>query len=338
MTTARKILAALLFTVSVFSAVAQTVTVTAPNGGENWTAGTTHSITWSGTGSSANMAYYKIALSTDGGVTWPTAGTANDLTPSGLNTPSARSFSWTIGSTLNTSQARIRVRALDSGGNILAADTSDANFTMATTETVSIPTGLNGEPNPVQNVASTYSVNASTSSLGHTVEYSFTWGDGTSSSFSTSTSASHAWSSTGQKYVYVTARCQTHPAITANNAPGSYVIVQPPTETVSIPTGLNGEPNPVQNVASTYSVNASTSSLGHTVEYSFTWGDGTSSSFSTSTSASHAWSSTGQKYVYVTARCQTHPVSRHSSIANCGPVVFRGYNRPLQRMAERHAA
>jgi hypothetical protein len=118
--------------------VLPTVTVTAPNGGENWTAGTTHSITWSGTGSSANMAYYKIALSTDGGVTWPAAGTANDLTPDGLFTPSARSFSWTIGSALNTTQARIRVRALDSGGNILVDDTSDANFTISSSATPDI--------------------------------------------------------------------------------------------------------------------------------------------------------------------------------------------------------
>src|SRR6266542_605586 len=131
------------------SAIAQTVTVTAPNGGENWTAGTTHSITWSGTGSSANMAYYKIALSTDGGVTWPAAGTANDLTPDGIYDPAARSFSWTIGSALNTTQARIRVRPLDSGGNILITDTSDANFTIS--PPVVLPTVTVIAPNGSEN-------------------------------------------------------------------------------------------------------------------------------------------------------------------------------------------
>ena len=71
---------------------APTVTVTSPNGGENWVAGSTQTITWTGTGSNANMAYYKIALSTDGGVTWPTAGTANDLTPDGIFDPIRQKF------------------------------------------------------------------------------------------------------------------------------------------------------------------------------------------------------------------------------------------------------
>ena len=254
-------------------------------------------------------------------------GTQNGGTDSGVN-PS-RSGTITSGSLIGLPVNQTWYLA---AADVAAGDTGYINswtitvyWADAPAETVSVPTGLSGEPNPVQNVASTYSVNASTSSSGHTIEYSFTWGDGTSSPYSTSTSAYHAWSSTGQKYVYVTARCQTHTTITANNAPGSYVTVQPATETVSVPTGLSGEPNPVQNVASTYSVNASTSSSGHPVEYSFTWGDGTSSPYSSSTSAAHAWSSTGQKYVYVTARCQTHTTitanNAPGSYATVQPVV-----------------
>jgi hypothetical protein len=105
------------------------VTVTSPNGGDVWASGSTHTITWNGNGSSSNMSYYKIALSTDGGVTFP-----NDLTPSGIFDPSARSFSWSISSSLNTTQARIRVRALDANGNILAFDASDADFTIGSTQ------------------------------------------------------------------------------------------------------------------------------------------------------------------------------------------------------------
>jgi murein DD-endopeptidase MepM/ murein hydrolase activator NlpD len=101
------------------------VTVASPNGGENWTAGTSQNVTWSVSGSTANIAYFKIALSTDGGVSYST-----DLTPSGIYDPSARSWSWSISSALNTSQARIRVRALDASANILAQDASDGNFTI----------------------------------------------------------------------------------------------------------------------------------------------------------------------------------------------------------------
>ncbi len=122
------------------SAVPPTLTVTAPNGGENWTAGTTHPITWSVSGNTANVWYWKVALSTDGGVTWPTAGTANDLTPDGINDPNARSFSWPISSPLNTTQARIRVRAVDFSGFIIASlsDASDANFTISLSATPDI--------------------------------------------------------------------------------------------------------------------------------------------------------------------------------------------------------
>src|SRR5205823_418575 len=110
-----------------------TLTVTSPNGGENWTAGTTQTISWTVSGSTANVWYYKVALSTDGGSTWPASGTANDLTPSGIVDANARSFSWTIGNSLNTNQARIRVRAIDFSGFVIgtASDVSDGNFTIS---------------------------------------------------------------------------------------------------------------------------------------------------------------------------------------------------------------
>jgi hypothetical protein len=125
------ILMTLLFSSGIRAfAAAPTVTLTAPTGRENWTAGTTHSVTWSVSGSTANVTYYKVALSTDGGVSWPAAGTENDLTPNGISDPNARSFSWTIGGSLSTSQARIRVRALASDSTMLAENASNANFTI----------------------------------------------------------------------------------------------------------------------------------------------------------------------------------------------------------------
>jgi len=120
----------LCFSVTRAVAAALTVTVTAPTGREDWTAGTAHAVTWSVSGSTAKVTYYKVALSTDGGITWPAAGTANDLTPNGISDPNARSFSWTIGSSLSTGQARIRVRALATDSTTLAENASNANFTI----------------------------------------------------------------------------------------------------------------------------------------------------------------------------------------------------------------
>ncbi len=112
--------------------------------------------------------------------------------------------------------------------------------------------------------------------------------------------------------------------MTANNSPGNYVIVQPPAETITTVAVLTGDPNPGQNTSYSYTVNAFSSSLGHTLEYSFNWGDGTAASaYSTSRTASHSWSSTGQKWIVVTARCQTHTaVTANNSPGNY--VIVQG--------------
>ncbi len=54
------------------------------------------------------------------------------------------------------------------------------------------------------------------------MEYRFDWGDDTQSSWSTSTSASHVWSSTGSKSVSVTARCKEH---TGNSATSDNLLI-----------------------------------------------------------------------------------------------------------------
>ena len=82
-------------------------------------------------------------------------------------------------------------------------------------EAVSVPGAPTGNTSPSLNVSETYSTSGSTCSQGHTIEYSFDWGDGTTSAWSASTSASHAWSVIGSKTVRVTARCQAHPGVTA---------------------------------------------------------------------------------------------------------------------------
>jgi len=92
------------------------VTVTAPNGGENLTAGASTTITWSWTGSFTTV---NIDYSTNGGSSWTSIVTA---------TPNDGSHSWTVPS-VATTQGRVRV----SGGT--ATDMSNANFT------ITVPSG-----------------------------------------------------------------------------------------------------------------------------------------------------------------------------------------------------
>ena len=172
-------------------------------------------------------------------------------------------------------------------------------------ETVSKPGTPSGQTSPQLNTSYTYTTSGATSSEGHTVEYRFSWGDGTYSAWSTFTSASHAWSTSGSKIIKVTARCQTHTDIT-NISDGLTVSVPEPPETVSKPGTPQGTAAPVRYASTTYSTSGATSNLGHPIEYRFNWGDGSTSAWSTSKSASHAYTTLGAKTIQVTARCQTH--------------------------------
>jgi subtilisin family serine protease len=92
-----------------------TVTVTVPNGGENWTANTNQNITWSSTGSITNVS---IDYSTNGGTNWTSiiASTAND-----------GSHTWTVANTPTTT-TRVRVSDASNGA---VTDMSNANFTIS---------------------------------------------------------------------------------------------------------------------------------------------------------------------------------------------------------------
>ena len=100
------------------------ITVTSPNGGESWMATTSHDITWTSTGTIANV---NIDYSTNSGGNWTSvaAGTAND-----------GSYTWTVP---NTPSTTCLVRVSDADGD--PSDKSDAVFSIIAyvAETVSAP-------------------------------------------------------------------------------------------------------------------------------------------------------------------------------------------------------
>jgi len=77
-------------------------------------------------------------------------------------------------------------------------------------------------------------------------------------------------------------------------------------ETVSTPPTPGGPSSGTTGTAYTYTTGGYTSNLGHSIEYRFDWGEGTYSDWSSSTSASKAWSSAGTYSVRAQARCATH--------------------------------
>lgn len=93
------------------------VAVTAPNGGETWTAGTTGIITWTAS-DNLGVATVDLAYSTDGGATFP------NVIATGLG--NSGSYAWSVPST-PTGGARVRAVARDAAGNT-GSDASDADF------------------------------------------------------------------------------------------------------------------------------------------------------------------------------------------------------------------
>ena len=85
-----------------------------------------------------------------------------------------------------------------------------------------------------------------------------------------------------------------------------YGLYQAIEETVSTPSIPSGPTTGTTDTSYTYSTGGASSSLGHSLEYRFDWGDGSYSGWSSSTSDSHSWSSPSTYIVRAQARCATH--------------------------------
>ena len=145
---------------------------------------------------------------------------------------------------------------------------------------ISKPGTPSGETSPTKDVSYTYTTSGATSNLGHTLEYSFDWGDGTSSSWSTSKSASHSWSTTGSKTVTVIARCQSHNDKT-NTSDGLQVNVIPS----SVNFTLNTNP-----ISLAFKVDDTT----YTAPHTFTWVPGGTHTLN----AQSPQETSGARYIY----------------------------------------
>ena len=97
---------------AMFNGTLPTISVTSPNGGESWTAGSTHDITWTTTGSMANV---KLELSTNSGADW---------TAIAASTANTGAYSWPVPP---PASASCLIRASDAS-NAGISDTSDAVF------------------------------------------------------------------------------------------------------------------------------------------------------------------------------------------------------------------
>jgi hypothetical protein len=174
-------------------------------------------------------------------------------------------------------------------------------------ETVSIPNTPIGPTSGTIGTIYTYSVGGSTSSYGHDVQYLIDWGDGTNSGWLPvgTTSSSKFWTSTGNYLVKAQARCVTDISVISGWSSILSVTISVLTETISTPTTPIGPTDGAPNNLYSYNTGGSTSSLGHSVQYFFDWGDGTNSGWLPvgTTSSSKFWTSTGNYLIKAQARC-----------------------------------
>ena len=136
---------------SITVAAANSISVTSPNGGENWCAGSTHNITWTSSG----MTNVNISLSTDGGNTFTTSLATNVQAATG-------SWTWNIptGQAVSTTY---RVKVSDAS-DANTSDASNANFS------VSPATSISSQPQSVT-ICSGQQVQFSVTATGSNLTY-----------------------------------------------------------------------------------------------------------------------------------------------------------------------
>ena len=256
------------------------------------------SYTYTTTGASCNH-YHPVQYSFNWG----------DDGSSGWSTSTSASHTWDeLGPQTVTVTAQCKIH------NEIEA-TSDVFQVIVTPEEVVSTPGAPTTSNmsPIVNSMQTYSTTGSTCSQEHQVKYRFNWNNEAQSAWITEPTASHAWTTPGQKTVTVTAQCTDNPSKSATST--ALIVNVLPVETVSIPGYINGNMMPSLGVVYTYSTGGSTCSHGHPVEYQFQWDDEDPADWSTLTSASHTWNELGQHTITVKARCQvTQIISPQRSI------------------------
>jgi ELWxxDGT repeat protein len=145
---------------AVFGIINPTITVTAPNGGENWESGSAQNITWSSTGSIANV---KIEYSIDSGSSW------NSISASTANNGS---FNWTVA---NSSSNSCLVKVSDVAGT--AFDVSDAVFGIVNpTITVTAPNGGESwEGGSAQNISWSFTGTIANVKIEYSIDSGSSW-------------------------------------------------------------------------------------------------------------------------------------------------------------------
>ncbi len=256
---------------------------------------------------------------------WGDGGDPSDWSPTAINN------SWAEGTYMIRAQARcVDHPAVVSEWSV----TTTVTITVFALETISTPTTPTGVSTAEEGESNVFATSA-TSSQGHSLRYSYDFGDGPASSWSLYSSMSHAWASVGTYEVKVQARCAEHTTIVSDWSPVKTVtITEAAGEVVTPPDAPTFTDSTVIGFATVFTVTGSISSDGHPVQYQMDFGDGTLTWFAYNATIYHVYDSIGTYVVKAMARCNTHnditsDWSEEVSVVIVNPPEALAYNTKL---------
>ena len=210
----------------------------------------------------------------------------------------------------------VKVKATDSFG-------ISSSWSGALTVTIAIPNYPptipllpSGPSSGFTNTSYSYST-SSTDANGHNIQYTFDWGDGTTTTTTffasgVSASASHSWTNPGSYLVQVKAT----DSLGASSSFSDSLIVTISSNPPSTPN-LSGPSSGFTGTSYTFSA-SSTDLDGNQIQYTFDWGDSTTTTTAffasgVTASASHTWTVVGTYLVKVQAKDQHGATSNWSN-------------------------
>jgi hypothetical protein len=276
------------------------VRVISPNGGEMWPIGSTQAITWTSSALTGNV---KIEISRNG-----TAGPWATIIGS---TPNDGTHSWVVTGP-HSVHARVRVTSLTDGA---ATDTSDADFTIGGSLTVSVPNG--GETWPIGSTQTiTWTPSALTGNVKIEISRNGTAGPWATIIGSTPNDGTHSWVVIGPHSVHARVRVTSLTDGAATDMSDADLTIGG-SLTVSVPNG--GETWPIGSTRTiTWTSNALTGNVKIEVSRNATSGPWSTIIASTPNDGTFSWVVTGPATTRARVRITsvTDPIATDTSEAN----------------------
>ncbi len=231
------------------------ITLTSPNGGENWEVNSIHNITWTTTGSVGNV---HIEYSINNGITW------NDVVAS---TENNGSYIWTVP---NTASTNCIVRISETEGS--TSDVSNTRFTISCNSPV-LPGTITGNTTVCPGSSQSYSI----ASVSGATSYAWTLPQGWTGSSTNESINVTAGASGGDITVSAINSCGTGPA----RSLGITVSPAPPD-----PGSITGSTTVCQGSSQSYSISPVTGATSYTWTLPSGWSGSSNSASITATAGS----------------------------------------------------